>query len=272
VPLRRKWNINYRNHRKIVVIDGKVAYTGSQNIGDEYRGLWRKVGPWKDTHLRIEGPAAQQLQEIFITDWYFAAEEDLAASRYLRREPPRGRSLVQIVPSGPDQQSHVLHELVFLAIAHAQKKVRVSTPYFVPDPALLLALKSAAHRGISVEILIPSCTDNRLALWAGRSYYQELLETGLRIFENPRAMLHSKVVTIDDLWSIVGSANMDVRSFLFNFEITASIFDGGICRELNATFQKNCAEAEPMKTAWSARRPFVASILEGAARLCSPLL
>lgn len=272
VPLRRKWNINYRNHRKIVVVDGSVAFTGSQNIGDEYRGLWRRVAPWQDTHLRIEGPAAQDLQEIFIEDWYYAREEDLAQSRYIQPQPKRGDSLVQVVPSGPDQRESVLQDLLFHAISSAREKVRITSPYFVPDPPLLFVLRAAALRGIRVEVLVPSRTDNHLTLWAGRSYYRELLRAGVRVYENPEAMLHSKVVTIDDGWSLVGSANMDVRSFLLNFEVTASIFDASICHTLRQSFEAHCRDSVSMRLRDHERRPFVPAIVEGFARLCSPLL
>jgi cardiolipin synthase len=272
LPLRRKWNMNYRNHRKIAVVDGKEAFTGSQNIGDEYRGRWRRVAPWKDTHLRIEGPAAVQLQEIFIEDWYYAAEENLARADYLRQQPNAGTSLVQVIPSGIDQPKQTLHEVVFLAISLARRRIRISTAYFVPDPSLVLALKSAARRGVRVDLLIPARTDNWLVLWAGRSYYGELLDSGVRIYEHPHAMLHSKIVTIDEEWSLVGSANMDVRSFSLNFEVTASIFDPAIARRLNDSFSAECRLARRVTLEEVEKRSYAVSIVEGLARLCSPLL
>lgn len=272
IPLRSRWNINYRNHRKIVVVDGRVAFTGSQNIGDEYRGLRRRVAPWKDTHLRVEGPAVEQLQRIFIEDWYFATERALAPDDYLPTLERRGGSLVQIVPSGLDQPQNLLEQFVVHAVSRATRTVRISTPYFVPDPGVLLALKTAAMRGVEVEILIPSRTNHRLVLWAGRSYYEELLLAGVRIHEHPAAMLHSKVVTIDGQWALVGSANMDIRSFLLNFEASASIFDPEIAAELDRDFEETRRDARPVEYRARSERPLLEVVLEGAARICSPLL
>jgi cardiolipin synthase len=272
IPLRRPWHINCRNHRKIAVIDGRVAFMGSQNIGDEHRGLLYPRGPWKETHLRVEGPAAQQLQDIFVEDWYFASREDLANRTYLTRQPACGDSLVQIIPSGPDQEETVLSHIFYSALAVARKSIRIATPYFVPDGGLILALQNAAYRGLTVEIMVPSKTDSRLILWAARSFYQELLRSGVRIYEYDEGMLHSKTIGIDDRWLMVGSANMDVRSFLLNFEVTASVFDEGIARELTADFSKDRAKSRHIPFLAGTPPRLVPSMLEGAARLFSPLL
>jgi len=272
VPLKRKWNINYRNHRKIAVIDGRIAFLGSQNIGDEYRGLWRRVGLWKDTHLRIEGPACADVQSVFLADWRFASEEPLAVERYERCLEAPGHSLVQIVPSGPDSRRHLLREYLFLAISLARKHIRILTPYFVPTPGMLLALKTAARRGIAVDVLVPAKTDSRFVLWAGRSYYDELLRAGVRIHEHTTAMLHSKVVLIDDIWALVGSANMDVRSFSTNFELTATLMDSEICVRLATTFDQDCVDANTLSEWPPESQSSWESALEGFARLFSPLL
>jgi len=272
IPLRRHWHINCRNHRKIVVVDGEIAYTGSQNIGDEYRGRRRKLAPWHDTHLRLDGPAARDLQEVFVEDWYFACEEDLTASAYLRRPASCGDSLVQVVPSGPDQDTGVLSHIYFSAISLAKSSIRISTPYFVPDPGLLLAIQHAAYRGLRVEILIPSKTDAFLALWAGRSFYQELIRAGVRIYEFDHGMLHSKTVSIDDRWTLIGSANMDIRSFLLNFEVTASIFDQAIAERVGQDFSSQRDRSRQIPLIEDGKAPLFASLVEGAARLLSPLL
>ena len=272
IPLRRPWHINCRNHRKIAVVDGEIAFTGSQNIGDEYRGRWRRVGPWKDTHLRIEGPASRELQEVFVEDWYFACKEDLVAKRYLKPARVAGESLVQVIPSGPDQRLDVLHHVVFAAIGMARESIRISTPYFVPDPALLVALANASQRGVQVEILIPSRNDLKLVLWAGRSFYEELIREGVSIHEFDHGMLHSKTIVVDGRWSMVGSANMDMRSFLSNFEVTASIFDPGISANLAQDFAADLGRSRRIRPRKPGRVPFVPSILEGAARLLAPLL
>lgn len=271
IPWRRTWHLNCRNHRKLVVVDARVAFTGSQNIGDEYRGLLRPLGPWKDTHLRIEGPAVRQIQEVFIEDWFFAAEENLADEVYLSSQAAAGSSLVQVIPTGPDQAHPILAHVLFAALALARKSIRISTPYFVPGPGLIAALQHAALRGIDVEILIPSRTDSKIVLWAGRSYYPELARAGVRIHEFRHGMLHSKVVSIDDTWTLIGSANMDVRSFLLNFEVTALVFDAQISRQLKADFAADVARSKHIVP--GNREPrLLTAILEGAARLLSPLL
>lgn len=271
IPWRRTWHINCRNHRKLVVVDSEVAFTGSQNVGDEYRGLLRRLGPWKDTHLKLEGPAVREIQEVFVEDWYYAAQENLTDERYLRKQPVKGTSLVQIVPTGPDQDHPVLAHVFFAALALARRSICISTPYFVPDPGLILALQHAAYRGIQVDILIPSRTDSKVVLWAGRSYYPDLLAAGARIHEFPHGMLHSKVVIIDDGWNLVGSANMDVRSFLLNFEVTSLIFDREISRKLEQDFRADVARSKRIRPREAPAR-LGSALLEGTARILSPLL
>jgi cardiolipin synthase len=231
-----------------------------------------KWAGWKDTQLRVEGPAAQQLQDVFVEDWYFASGEDLTSKRYLKGVPSRGDSLVQIVPSGPDQDRNVLEQIYFSAFHSAKRSIRISTPYFVPDPGILLALQNAAYRGVAVEILIPSKTDAPLVLWAGRSYYQDLLEAGVAVYEFDEGFLHSKTITIDGRWSLVGSANMDVRSFLLNFEATATIFDAGMAQILDADFLKYRSRSRAIRRQKDSKGRFLPSVIEGAARLMSPLL
>jgi cardiolipin synthase len=272
IPLRRHWHINCRNHRKIVIVDGETAYTGSQNIGDEYRGRRRDLAPWHDTHLRLDGPAARELQEIFVEDWYFACEEELTGAAYLRRPASRGRSLVQIVPSGPDQQAGVLSHIFFSAISLARNTIRIATPYFVPDPGLILALQHAAYRGLRVEIVIPTKTDSLVALWAGRSFYQELVRAGVCVWEYDHGMLHSKTVSIDDRWTMVSSANMDIRSFLLNFEVTASIFDQAIAGRVGQDFAEKRDGSRRIQPLEDGAAPLFPSLIEGAARLLSPIL
>ena len=269
---RRKWNINYRNHRKIAVVDGQVAWTGSQNIGDEYRGVWRRVAPWRDTHLRLEGPVVDDLQTVFLDDWAFAAGETLGFSNYLAASPARGDSVVQILPSGPDSSKDLFRDYVLLAIGLATRSVRITSPYFVPAPGLVPALKNAVRRGVTVDILLPSKADSPIVLWAGRSYYDELLRAGVRIHEHSAAMLHSKILLVDDHWALVGSANMDVRSFSTNFELTATIFDQAIASQLRAGFERDCGEADSI-TRWPLpEHSMWREVLEGIARLFSPLL
>jgi len=271
-PRQRRLNLNCRNHRKLVVIDGEVGFTGSQNIGDEYLGRKKKYGPWRDTHMRLRGPAVIQLQEVFVEDWNFAAGENIAARRYFPPQNAAGRQVVQVVPSGPDRRPNVLHQLLLAAVGDADRDVSLLTPYFVPDHAMVLALESAAYRGVPVRLLIPARSDHRFVLWAGRSYYDELLEAGVEIYEYDEGMLHSKVVVIDGRWAMVGSANMDVRSFRTNFELTTLLYDAGLARELQADFDQLRAASRRVMAADVSAWSYGQTLAAGVARLATPLL
>ncbi len=272
-PLRRRrWSLNLRNHRKIVVIDGNTAFFGSQNIGDEYRGRKRKLSPWFDSHMRVQGAAALFLQQVFAEDWLFATRKLLNEDGYFPQPSSPGNCLVQILPSGPEQDASALAEVVFAAVATARRSIRIATPYFVPDPALEMALRHACHRGVHVELVVPSRTDARVALWAGRSFYPELLDAGVDIYEFDGGVLHSKLMTVDDRWCMLGSANMDVRSFRLNFEITALVYDELVAAEQARHIAAYMGRSRRItaRDAWG--RPFGESLLVGAARLLAPLL
>ncbi len=269
----RRLHVNCRNHRKSVVIDGRAGFCGSQNIGDEYLGRRKRFGPWRDTHLRIKGPAVTQLQEIFVEDWHFAAGEDLTADdRFFPDPAPAGSQMVQIIASGPDQRAGVLHQLLYGALSDARQSVSLITPYFVPDRAMLLALESAAYRGVKVRLLIPSRSDHRIVLWAARSYYSELLDSGIEIYEYDEGMLHSKVAVIDRRWAMVGSANMDERSFRINFELTSLLYDPGLAQELVADFDSLRDYARRVTRESIGGWTYPQQLLAGASRLATPLL
>lgn len=272
IPWRGCWHVNLRNHRKIVVIDGTVGFTGSQNIGDEYLGRRRRLAPWRDTHLRIVGPAAQQLQEVFIEDWHFATGAEPRDGELFPALPRGAGQRIHVIPSGPDTDAAVLHHLLFTAIAAARRSVCIATPYFVPDSAMLLALQSAAYRGVRVQLLVPSRSDNWFVLWAGRSYYGELTAAGVEVYEYGAGMLHSKVVTIDESWALAGSANMDARSFRLNFEITTILYDREPAAVLQRDFDTLREQSRRFTAAethhWTLRQ----SIAQGVARMASPLL
>ncbi len=272
VPWRGRWRVNFRNHRKIVVVDGQVGFTGSQNIGDEYRGRRTKYGPWRDTQMRIIGPAVQHLQEVFIEDWFFAGGDDLVDEAYFPPVEPASDQIVQVVPSGPDLPCLAMYQLFFAAIGIARRSVRVITPYFVPDTSMIVALQSAAHRGVRVQLMIPSRSDNRWVLWAGRSFYEELIATGVEILEYDHGMLHSKVMIVDESWAMVGSANMDERSFRLNFEVTAILYDAGLAGVLCADFAALESRCRRISGALHGRGSIFESALLGLARMSSPLI
>ncbi len=271
-PLRRRVSPHLRNHRKIVVIDGQDAFVGSQNIGDEYRGRLKRLSPWFDTHLHIRGPAALFLQETFVEDWCFATRQALEIDPHLPQPAVVGDSLVQILPTGPDQGADALMQIVFAAVATAQREIRLETPYFVPGPAFLAALEHACYRGVRVQIVIPTRTDAPLVLMAGRSFYAQLLAAGVEIFEYDHGVLHSKIITVDDRWCMVGSANMDVRSFRLNFEITALLYDAAISRGLSEWIGGHASAARRLRPRDVWQPGLLRQVAEGAARLFSPLL
>lgn len=268
----RRLGLNCRNHRKLVVVDGRVGFTGSQNVGDEYLGRKKKFGPWRDTHMRLRGPCVAQLQEIFVEDWHFAAGQNLSAESYFPAPQPEGSQSVQIVASGPDRRPHVLHQLLLAALSDARHAVSLLTPYFVPDYAMLMALESAVYRGVKVRLLIPSRSNHRVVLWAGRSCYEDLVEAGVDVYEYEHALLHSKVVIVDDRWAMVGSANMDERSFRLNFEVTSILYDEGLARDLQSDFDSLRSRAHRITRDELAAWTYGRQLMAGLARLATPML
>ncbi len=271
-PFGRRFSPHMRNHRKIAVVDGQVAFLGSQNIGDEYRGRLRRLSPWYDTHMRIDGPAALFVQRTFAEDWLYAAHENIVGEEYFPRPPRPGESIVQIMPTGPDQNVSPLDHILFAAVSSAQRSIRIATPYFVPGPGLRMALIHACSRGVEVKLVLPSRTDARITLWAARSFYEELLEAGARIYEYEAGVLHSKIVTVDDRWCMLGSANMDVRSFRLNFEVTGLIYDTGVSRALAESIESFCRRARHIALRDVRERGLPRELLEGLARILTPLL
>ncbi|MFQ5428967.1 MAG: cardiolipin synthase [Phycisphaerae bacterium] len=269
---RRRFQLNCRNHRKLTVIDGQSGFFGSKNIGDAYLGRHEKYGPWRDTHLRVAGPCVTQLQEVFVEDWHFATGKGLSSDRYFPTPVIRGDRLVQIVPSGPDDRADVLHQLLYAAVSDARDSICFITPYFVPDRAIILALTSAAYRGVRVRLLLPARSDHWLVLWAGRSFYDVLLEAGVEVYEYDRGMLHSKVAIVDARWAMVGSANMDIRSFRINFELTSMLYDNDVAGELQDDFDGLCATARRVDLRDVERWGYGQTLAAGVARLATPLL
>jgi len=269
----RHWHPNLRNHRKIAVIDGSVGFTGGVNIGDEYTGRKLKVGPWRDTHMQVEGPAVNHLQEIFAEDWYYAKGVDLLIEdKYFPDHDPRGDQMVQIIASGPDTDTQPIHRIIFTAVTLAQEKVYLTTPYFVPDQALLVALETAALRGVDVQLMLPHRSDMRLVLHAGRSYYDQLLRSGVKIFEYESGILHAKSLVVDDRWATVGSANMDVRSFQLNFEVNAVIYGEDFSQNLTRLFKKDLARARQITLESRSKKNLRSRVAESMARVFSPVL
>lgn len=265
--------INYRNHRKIVVIDGIVGFTGGLNVADRYiEGT--KHGPWRDTHLKIEGWAVNMLQLTFLTDWYFATKIQLLdKDKYLVVSPDHiGDTAVQIATSGPDSDWSTIKQAFFAAINKAKDHIYISTPYFMPGEALLTALKVAAMSGVDVRIMLPSRSDSRIVYWASRSYIEELLDAKIKVYLYQSGFNHSKIITIDNHYSSIGTANMDNRSFEDNFEVTAMIYDHEITNELEEEFLLDLDGSVKLSRRHWEKRSRKERLKESVARLFSPLL
>ncbi len=238
--------INYRNHRKILVVDGRVGFVGGLNIADKYLHGLPHLGTWVDTHLKLEGEAVAALDRVFISDWDFVSGEELQPESSLKHVIKTGnRCLVQVASSGPDTDWATIMQVYFSAIATARSSIYLTSPYFSPDESLLTAIKTAALSGVDVRMIFPKKSDSIISNWNTRSYISELLEAGVRIFLYENGFIHSKYLLVDSVFSSVGSPNVDVRSFDLDFEVTALIYDEEFASRLGVLFAedlKNCSE------------------------------
>jgi cardiolipin synthase len=269
---RRRIQVNMRNHRKILVVDGRVGFLGGLNVGDEYKGKNPRFGFWRDTHLRLEGPAVADLQHIFCEDWDFAAGERLVDRKYFDPGGPAGAVPVQVVDSGPDRDLKSIREVYFAAVLKARKRVWIASPYFVPDAGLRDALRLAGYLGVDVRLLCQYRPDKWIPYFAARYYWGEVLEAGVKVYQYTKGMLHSKVVLVDDEWASVGTANLDNRSLHLNFEANCLIYSPRAVAELEEAFERDLTTAIRLRPNVYARRPFAGRLLENACRLLSPVL
>ncbi len=264
---------NYRNHRKLVVIDGKIGYIGGFNVGNEYLGEKKKVGYWRDTHIKVLGSAVYDMQTRFILDWRSASKEDLDISLGYYNEPMlSGHTGIQIVSSGPDS----IHQQIKLGylklISSAKKNIYIQTPYFVPDDSILEALKVACLSGLDVRIMIPCRPDHAFVYWATYSYIGELLNAGAKIYIYENGFLHSKMICVDGIVASIGTANFDIRSFSLNFEVNAFIYDKQATAELEKIFLKDMYLSSEMTKELYMERLLSIRFKESISRLLSNLL
>ena len=236
------FQINFRNHRKIVIADGKVAFVGGHNVGDEYLGKSKKFGHWRDTHIRIEGPAVQGIQTVFLEDWYWAARS-VPDLNWHPRTSERGNTHVLPLETGPIDRLEACTLMFHHLIGSACGKLWIASPYFVPDDGVAAALKLAALRGIDVRILIPSIPDKRLAYLAAFSYLEEMDAAGVKIYRYEDGFQHQKVVLVDDFLSVVGTANLDNRSLRLNFELSMVVSDKSFAREVEIMLEDDFARS-----------------------------
>jgi cardiolipin synthase len=256
---------NFINHRKILVVDEQVAIFGGMNIADDYRNFWH------DIMLQVKGSAVSGLSRILLEDWYFATRElveDLSPPH--PRENTHGTD-VAIIASGPDTEPWI-HDAYFTAINRARHRLYIATPYFIPTPSILTALRTACGRGVDVRILLPSRSDVEFVQWASRSYYRTLVYAGVRIFEYKSTMIHAKALLVDDEIISVGTANVDNRSFRLNFEVCCFVRDRQLAGELLEWLNAHWPLAREITPDYLAREGTVRRLVESAAHLMSPLL
>ena len=267
--------LNYRNHRKIVVIDDNISYVGGFNIAKEYLGLKKKFGYWRDTHLRIEGGATQDLNSRLLLDWRFASKNrcpfDLN-NVFFPITDVVGNSGVQIVSSGPDLEHEEIKRAFLKMITGARKRIYIQTPYFVPDATILEGLKMASQSGVDVRVMIPNKPDHMFVYWATMSYVAELMKSGARVFIYDNGFLHAKTMTVDGEVATVGSANFDRRSFRLNFETNAFIFDEKVTEKLERVFEDDIFLSKELTEAEYKSRRTLIKIKEPIARLLSDIL
>lgn len=265
----RRPMINFRNHRKLLIVDGVVGFIGGINVGDEYLR-------WQDLGVKIEGPGVDQLQEIFHDDWYFVSRENLTDSgcfgRWVKHVPSAAPDVsCATIASGPDQRFNAIREMLFLAVTQCRQRLWLMTPYLVPDSALVMALRSAAYRGVDVRIMVPAQSDVPLVQRASRAFYPDLVDAGVRVYEY-HGMLHAKSLLFDDDLLLIGSANMDTRSFRLNFEASTFLASRRLNRELAAYFDQRLDQCLAVDVDVQRRRSGWERLVDSAAHLLSPLL
>jgi cardiolipin synthase len=267
-PLEAKkgWEVNQRDHRKLLIVDGRTAFIGGINISAVYsggsfsRGRDEVTPPdnqlaWRDTDLQLTGPVVGEFQKLFLETWKGQEGPPLQEKDYFPKLRKAGREVVRAIGSTPDESYSLIYATLLSAIASAETSVYITNAYFVPDPQLLVALEASAGRGVDVTLILPSSTDSWLVFHAGRSYYDRLLRAGVKIYERHGALLHAKTALIDGVWATVGSTNLDWRSFLHNHELNAVVLGQEFGRQVHAMFEEDLAQSDAVTLEQWKRRP-----------------
>ena len=265
--------INHRNHRKIVVIDGKIGYMGGINVGDEYFGK-KRLSPWRDTHIKITGPSVKYMQKAFSLDWLFSTNEDISQSlaRYFPlNERSEKNKRIQIVCSGPDSKEEANKCAIIKMINSAKNHIYIETPYFIPDQSFMNALKLASKSGVDVRVVIPGIPDKKYVYYSTESYIGELLSSGIRVYKY-NGFIHAKMVVVDEDVVTIGTTNIDIRSFQLHFEANAFIYDCATTNECNEIFKNDLKSSKEVTPAIYSKRNVMQRILEGFFRLFSPIM
>ncbi|HEU0264955.1 MAG TPA: phospholipase D-like domain-containing protein, partial [Geobacterales bacterium] len=273
LPLRRGGYVNLRNHRKILIVDGVVAFTGGMNIGDRHL-VERTSGPppVRDLHFRLQGPVVAELQKVFLEDWFFVTSELLDNGHFFPRLSHVGTTLARVIADGPDKPFRNLEWIIMGALSSARERIDIMTPYFIPDRAMISAITTAALRGVAVRIVLPARNNLPLVHWATRAYLWEFLQHGVQIYYQPPPFVHSKLFLVDNHWSLIGSANLDPRSLRLNFEVNLEIYDRDFCSRLGSRFASTIAHSRPVAMEEMDSRPLTEKLRDAAAKLFSPYL
>jgi cardiolipin synthase len=292
LALRKGWDVNQRDHRKLLVVDGRIAFVGGINISSVYSSgsgisFERRVKPrksddksgnksdeqpWRDTHIRVEGPVAVSFQHLFVDTWNRQKGDPLPDKNYFPTVAPAGDDIVRAIGSSPDQPYSVIYVTLLSAINSAQSNVYLTNAYFVPDPQMLSALKDAVARGVDVRLLLPSKSDSAMVHYASRSYYDELLSAGVKIYERQDALLHAKTAVIDGVWSTIGSTNLDWRSFVTNQEINAVVLGPAFGTQMQTMFSEDLKASQLITLDNWHQRSIGSRIKEFGARLWARIL
>jgi len=266
-----RFRINFRNHRKIVVVDGRVAFVGGHNVGDEYLGKSPRFGHWRDTHVQVAGPAVMAIQLTFLVDWYWMTGR-IAEFDWIPVASPRSRAHIISLASGPNSQIESCRLFMVHAVNTAQRRVWMASPYFVPDEGFVQALQMAALRGVDVRIMLPKHPDHRTVYLASFSYLQDLIPHGVKIYRYTEGFLHEKVILVDDRWASVGTANVDNRSFRLNFELSVLAFDTPFCHDVARMFEDDFTHCELQRADACEERGLFFRLVVRLCRLFAPLL
>lgn len=271
---RKGWQVTRRDHRKLLIVDGQVAFVGGINISSVYSsGSFGRSKtnagkpPWRDTHLRMAGPVVSEFQKLFMDTWKQQKGEPLASKNYFPEPGSKGNEVVRAIGSSPEEPYSQMYATLLSAINSAESQVFLTNAYFVPDPQLLAALKEAVQRGVDVRLLLPDKTDSVMVFYASRSYYDELLSAGVKIYERQDALLHAKTALIDGVWSTIGSTNLDWRSALNNQEINAVMLGQDFGAQMQALFEKDLGDSKQVTLEQWRQRSLAARMKERMARL-----
>lgn len=269
-------SLNYRNHRKIIIVDNEIGFTGGINISDKYLKGDPNLGKWHDTHIRLEGDVVSFLNRVFLIDWFLATERSVLDNHFsfptIQQEKAREGTCVQVVPSGPDDDFAIMEQVYFSMINQARQYVYITNPYIIPNQAILQSLKTAALSGLDVRLLLSASTDIKLVDWCMQSYFESYLEAGIKVYNYPDGFLHSKTMVCDDKIASIGTANLDDRSLHQNYEVNVIMYDEPISIKLKYDFLENCSKSKRLHYQKFRQRHWRIKLLEGFAKLLSPLL